>query len=483
MMDPPVPKWRMFGLVATAVFMATLDGSIVNLALPTIMADLKMAMHQVEWVMLIYLMTVSAMLLPCGRLSDIKGRRWVFGRGFALFTLGSLCCAMASQAILLIAARALQGLGAAMIMACSPAIIVDTFPLAERGRAIGMVGTIVATGLMCGPVLGGLIVGWLGWRFIFYLNLPIGIVATVLATVWLTHPSTNVRRNEPLDVLGALLLSICLGSILLMVTQTGGSGGLASSAGRIAIGAVIAFSLIGLVYHERRHQYPAFDLSLLKIRLFVLPITTAIFMFAGLFMVLFLMPFLLMHPFGWSSQKTGYFMMTPFIAMFLLAPLSGTIADRYGSRGLCTVGMFVLSGALWALSGINTVASEWQIFWRLILIGIGIALFNPPNSTTAMNAVQPHQRGIASGTVAMARNLGMVAGIAMAGFLFGWAFSKSSGGLVFETYSTQVQAHFLAAYQKAMQGGAVILAVGACVAFLRGSEKQMPRTEKDCQTR
>ncbi|WP_054691584.1 MFS transporter [Desulfosarcina cetonica] len=174
-------KWISFMLVATGVFMTTMDSSIVNIALPVIMEELHAPFETIQWIVVIYLLTISSTLLACGRLSDIKGRRWVYCYGFIGFTLGSMFCAAAGQAWQLVLARSFQGLGAAMIMACSPALVVDTFPVRERGQALGLVATVVASGLTAGPALGGLILAHLSWRFIFLLNIPIGIVAVFAA--------------------------------------------------------------------------------------------------------------------------------------------------------------------------------------------------------------------------------------------------------------------------------------------------------------
>jgi len=197
--ENPKGRWGAFSLIAIAVFMSSLDGSIVNIALPAIMKDMKVSLTTIEWVPLIYLLTISSLLLPFGRLSDIKGRRWVYCRGFVIFAAGSFICGSAEGAFWLVAARSFQGIGAAMLMACSPALAIDLFPVSERGRTLGMIGTAVAAGLTIGPALGGFMVRYFSWRYIFYINIPIGIVAAILASRSLKGGAGDVVRQESFD--------------------------------------------------------------------------------------------------------------------------------------------------------------------------------------------------------------------------------------------------------------------------------------------
>jgi len=173
---PKTQNWLIFLMVAIGIFMATLDGSIVNIALPSIMADFSVPLATIQWVVMIYLLTVTSLLLSFGRLSDIRGRRFVYSLGLWIFSFGSFFCTIAPSAHWLIGARFFQGLGAAMNMACTPALLVDTFPEKDRGKAIGMMSSVVASGLTAGPALGGLLIHYFSWRAIFYINIPIGLL-------------------------------------------------------------------------------------------------------------------------------------------------------------------------------------------------------------------------------------------------------------------------------------------------------------------
>ncbi|MBW2709146.1 MAG: MFS transporter [Deltaproteobacteria bacterium] len=461
-------NWVIFSLVAIAVFMSTLDSSIVNIALPVIMKDLNVPFTTIGWVPMIYLLTVSALLLPFGRLSDIKGRMWVYCRGFFIFSIASLLCGVAPNAIWLIAARSLQGIAAAMLMACSPALIVDTFPAAERGKALGMVGTVVAAGLTAGPVLGGLIINSFSWRAIFLINIPIGIVSAILAFQILKDGKGNIDRKEPFDWKGALMLTFGF-SLFIYVISNGYAWGFASL--RTILLLITSIIAIGLFLQvEKRTDYPMFQTSLLKIRIFMLPVISASILYISLFAMVFLMPFYLVYPCGFAIDKVGYTMVIPFVFLFFVSPLSGSISDRIGSRMLCTLGMLVISIALFFLSRLTPTHAYISIAWPLALMGIGTGIFVSPNNATIMTVIPQAHRGAASGTVATSRNMGMVIGVAMSGLIFSSIFHSLSGGLTLKVYKPGLEAIFITAFKWAMLAGGVVAGIGVVVSFLRGPE-------------
>jgi EmrB/QacA subfamily drug resistance transporter len=463
-------KWLVFTLVAVAVFMSTLDGSIVNVALPVIMQSFNVSMHTIEWVVVIYLLTVSSLLLPFGRLSDIKGRRWVYCRGFLIFSAGSFFCGIADSSWWLIGARAFQGIGAAMLMACSPALVVDIFPSRERGKALGMVGTVVAAGLTTGPALGGFLIKTFSWNAIFYVNIPIGIIAGVVALIVLKGGHGDVARNEDFDWSGAILLTVFLFSFFLALIKAL-DWGVKSYVTMTLIGVAI-FSGILLVFFELRKKYPVFDPSLLKIRRFCLPLLSALILFAALFTVVFLMPFYLVKPMGFSIDLAGYTMAIPFLCLFFLSPFSGALSDRIGTRLLCTIGMAILAASLYFMSGLSSSSTFLSIMWRLILAGVGTAIFLPPNSSIVMSALPANRRGIASGTVATARNIGMMIGVAQAGLIFNMVFRMKTGGESLTVYDKSMEPFFMVAFQYAMLSGAFLACLGIFVAFMRGADRK-----------
>lgn len=463
-------KWPIFLLVAIGIFMSTLDSSIVNIALPTIMADFGVALSTMEWVVMIYLLTISTLLLSFGRLSDIKGRRWVYSKGLIVFSVGSFFCALAKNVLLLIAARAFQGIGAAMIMSCTPALVVDTFPASERGRALGMVGTVVAAGLTTGPALGGALIHLFSWRVIFYINVPIGIVTAIFISGLLRGSHADSTVEEPFDWAGAVLLTLSLACFLLALSH-GYKWGYVSLRTLFLVG-ISVLAAARFVRIETKISHPIVQPSLFSIRLFVLPILSGIALFVALFMVVFLMPFYLIHPCGYPVNKVGLFMVVPFIFLFFVAPISGSMYDRLGSRMLCTVGMTILAVAVFSLSSLSCGQTAFPIVWRLALVGLGTAIFLPPNSSAAMTAVPPHRRGIAAGTVATARNLGMVMGVALAGAIFNTCFHILSGGLSLKAYRPEFSPIFMSCFRYAMAAGGVVAMIGTIIAFLRGPEKK-----------
>lgn len=468
--NPALHPWRIFSLVAVGVFMSTLDSSIVNIALPTIMKDLEGSFASVEWVVMIYLLTVSSLLLTFGRLSDIVGRRHVYCSGFLLFAAGSFLCGLSPATEWLIGFRAVQGAGAAMLMSCSPAIIVDVFPEAERGRALGMIGAVVAIGLTTGPALGGILIHYISWRAIFYLNVPVGIIAAVLVLRMFRKETLDFFKPQPFDWKGAILLAATLSSFLLAVSH-GPKWGITSLP--TLLFAMIAVAGGGLfVVSELRADRPLVDFSLFRTRLFIFPVSGAVFLFISLFAIVFLMPFYLVDYCGFSENYAGYMMVTPFIFLFFMAPISGTLYDRIGSRLMCTAGMIVLFISLVCLTRLPEEDVVFSVVWRLGLAGIGTAMFTAPNTSAAMSAVPLSQRGVASGMVATARNLGMVIGIALAGAIFNGAFQAISGGVAFQQYDPALAAAFKGAFSWAMTAAAAIAAIGVVLAYLRGPDRK-----------
>jgi EmrB/QacA subfamily drug resistance transporter len=463
-------KWTIFFLVATAIFMSTLDSSIVNVALPAIMRDFRVPLATISWVLVGYLLTVSALLLSFGRLSDIKGRRWVYCRGFFIFTVGSLLCSVSPGAGWLIAARICQATGAAMLMACSPAMVVDAFPMAERGRVLGLVGMVVAAGLTSGPALGGVLLNMLSWRAIFYLNIPIGVVATLRAARILKGGLGDIGQKAPFDWKGAILLACCFCAFILAMTHAAEWG--IDSLRTVSVFGISIVCAVWAYRTENKTDSPVFHPGLLRNRLFILPVASSLILFSGLFFLIFLMPFYLVDPAGFLIDRAGYMMIIPFVFLFIISPLSGMISDRIGSRLLCTIGMMILSIGLYALSGLTPGATAFTIGWRLALCGIGTAAFISPNTSIAMGSVQSDQRGLASGTIATARNLGMVVGVAFAGLIFNTIFRKLNGGKPLTVYGPELQQPFMVAFRWAMMTGSVVAAIGMVIAFLRGPEEK-----------
>ncbi len=472
MPDASENKWKIFLLVATSIFMSTLDSSIVNVALPYIMQDLSTDIQTIQWIVLIYLVTISSLLLTFGRLSDIKGRKPIYICGFSIFVIGSFLCGLSQSPECLIISRLIQGSGAAMLMACSPALIVDVFPAQERGKALGMIGAVVAAGLTTGPVVGGIILEYLSWRYIFYINIPIGMAAIFYGLILFRKIQSSKGSHEPLDVIGSVLLIITLASFIIFVTQISRWGLISFPSSMFFMIALV--SMVCFVMNEKKSKFPLLDMVLLKERLFVFPVIASAILFASLFVVVFLMPFYLTYPCGFSASKTGFIMIVPFLFLLVVSPVSGVLFDKVGSMRLCLLGMSLLLASLISLSMLSPIVNIFSILWRIALAGIGTALFVSPNNTIVMSRVPMPRRGIASGAVATARNLGMVIGVALAGLVFTTSFSRLTNGATLGDYTQDMAPFFMTSFKQTMLTGAILAGLGIWVTFLRGAEDSKP---------
>jgi MFS family permease len=355
---PDAPRarspWLAFSVVAVGTFMATLDGNIVNVALPTIGHELGAAVSELQWVVNAYILAITATLLLAGRLGDRLGHRTLYAAGLLVFTLGSALCGLAPGLGALVAARVLQALGASAMTAIGPAVVTTSFPPRMRGRALGAVGTVVAIGLTAGPPLGGLIVSSLSWRWVFYVNLPVGLAGVAWAL-----------RSLP---------------------RGGGTAG-----------------------------GPLLDASLFRIPVFAWGLLAGFLSYAAMFSQSLLTPFLLARVLGLPPGALGVVLVSVPVALSVASPLSGWIADRFGGRWLPVAGMAVLATALLALSFAGAGDAVGTIAIRLALAGFGMGLFQSPNNAAVMSALPRERLGSGGGLLAIARTGGMAAGIGLAG--------------------------------------------------------------------
>ncbi|MDR3542887.1 MAG: MFS transporter [Desulfosporosinus sp.] len=411
------PRYRWYILATTSIgtFMSTLDSSIVNVALPTISGKLHTDLSIIQWVVTAYLLTISSLLPVFGRIADLFGRKRVFSWGFLIFTLGSALCGLAPNIWFLIGMRILQAVGASMLMANSAAIVTANFPSKERGRALGLTGTVVALGSLTGPALGGILVGLLNWRSIFYINLPIGILGYLSAQIILPldKPQDN---NETFDFAGALLFTFGMTSLLFAVNN-GQDWGWSSSP--ILSGLLLGTLLLVLFFYtELRVHNPMINLALFKIRPFFIGNITGFLSYVAMFANTMLMPFYLQHVLNYNPTQIGLLMTAFPLTMAIASPLSGQASDRIGPIVLTTSGLFVTALGLLYLSTLTTTSLYWQIIPGLSLMGIGTGLFQSPNNSSVMSSVPPAKLGVAGGINALVRNVGMVIGIAFSVSLF-----------------------------------------------------------------
>jgi EmrB/QacA subfamily drug resistance transporter len=311
--------------------------------------------------------------------------------------------------------RAVQAVGAAMMFSTGGAIITAVFPASERGRALGLNGSVVSTGLTLGPSLGGLLLDWAGWRSIFYINLPIGVVG-MLAMRFLLHPDEPATERPRFDFPGAFLLGISLLAFTLALTQ-GDQVGWNS----LWISGGFVLTVVGLpafIRQEKRADHPMIDLNLFRNRLFTAANIAGFLNFVAGFCNVLIMPFYLQQLQGFSPSRAGLIMTAVPLTTLFVAPLSGWLSDRYGSVGLSSTGLFINALGFLGLSRLNGDASQMDIILRLILVGVGNGLFQSPNNSAIMGSVPRPRLGVAGSFIALVRNLGMVTGLAVAGAVF-----------------------------------------------------------------
>ena len=466
-------KWAVFSIVAIGVFMATLDSSIVNISLPKISSDFGVPLNgAVEWVIIAYLVMTAAVLMSAGRLADMIGRKIIWIVGLFLFTGGSALCGASPALWFLIDARAFQGLGGALLFASSPVMLTTAFPASERGRALGLNAVMVALGVSVGPTLGGFITAYFTWRWIFYVNVPLGIIGIILTFRVLTE---KVHRNPgKFDPAGAILLAVGL-ALVSASLSFGQEIGWASPF--IIAGLVIGvIALIALPFVERRVQAPIIDLSLFKNRIFVSANLSLVLSFLALFAVSFIMPFYLEQLRNFPVQIVGL-LLTPLpIMIAIVAPISGRLADRFGStRWLASSGLAIACVGLVLVSFLNAHSSVIDIIWRLLVTGFGQAHFQSPNNSALLGSAPPQQRGVASGFLATGRVMGQSLSVALAGAIFA-GLGGSAAGLALQQGHphnlTQLQNTFVTGFHASLIVCAIIAAVGVFASLVRGKGEQ-----------
>lgn len=406
-------KWWIMLSVAMGTFMSTIDGSIVNIALPTLEEELHTSFATVQWVVVSYLLVITSLMLGIARLADMIGKKRIYLSGMAVFTAASLLCGVAPSIGFLIGFRALQGIGAAMIQALGIAIVTENFPRTERGRALGIMGTVVSLGISLGPTLGGLLIGTIGWRAIFLVNLPVGIAGLLLARR--NVPDWRPPGGQRFDWLGALLMFSTLVALALGLTF-GPDAGWDSPAIRGLLGSA-ALGLIVFILVEARLPQPMIDLRLFRDPLFSISLLTGLMVFVVI-SGQFVLPFYLELVKGYAPQQVGLFLTAVPVSLGLTAPIAGALSDRYGSRGITILGLIVVAFACYSISTLNEDMSTPGYFIRLLPLGLGAGLFQSPNNSAIMGSA-PHERlGVASGLLALSRTLGQVTGIPLLGAIF-----------------------------------------------------------------
>lgn len=407
-------RYAVLFIVLFAVLMAVIDGTVVNIALPSITRFYSTDLADTQWTITAYLITMTSLLLVFGQLSDFIGRARLFFIGICIFTASSLACGLSANLQSLIFFRILQASGAAMLFSISSALIFSTTPASERGRAMGYLGSTVAIGSITGPVLGGFIVDSLGWEYIFFINIPLGMLLIIAALKYLQFDSED-RQALSLDIHGSLAMVGTFVSLILVLGNL--SADFAITPVIIAESLVFFASLGFFIWHEKKCPAPLLNLSIFTNRMFLFPVIGLVLVFTANFMMAVVGPFYFEGVLGYHPSQVGLvFLINPAV-MVIVAPVAGALYDRHPKRNYSSLGMLITSIAFLMLAYFAIIQQVPGMLVAFVLFGIGIGLFQSPNNTTIMCALPREHMAVASSVTATGRNLGMALGVSFGSIL------------------------------------------------------------------
>jgi len=451
--------------------MAAIDSTIVVLALPDMMVKLQADLIEMIWVIMGYILVSTVFLLTFGRVADILGRVRMYNLGFVIFTIGSALCGFSGNATQLILFRLVQGTGAAMMVVNSVAIITEVFPANERGKALGINAITFSFGGVAGPILGGLILSVADWRWIFFINVPVGILGAWWGYRVLREIGTRKQR-EPFDVVGAVSFSLALTALLIALTL-----GIQLSFLSTPIVALFIFFLVALAFFlwwEHRTTNPVLDFSLFDNRIYNFSVVSAMIQTQALFAVNFMIIFFLQGVLGYDPLKAAFLLIPLPVMTSVVAPFGGSIADRWGARIPATLGLLIQGAALVGFLALGPATPYWQIAIGLGLMGLGGGLFYPPNTSAAMNAAPKHRLGIASATLATLRQAGMVTSFALSLAIAAGSLPRDVMMQLFVGTSVTLGSAPMLAFVTGMHNAflisTILVAVAATISFVRGKE-------------
>ena len=408
-------RWWTLGAMCFALFMIMLDNTVVNVALPSIQDDLDASLSGLEWTINAYTLSFAVLLITGGRLGDIFGRRRMFLFGVAVFALSSAAIGLAPSQAALGVGRAVQGVGAAFMMPATLSIITVTFPPTERGKAIGTWAGVSALALAIGPVVGGALTEYVSWRAIFFLNLPVAAGA-VAVTLFATRESRDETTTHTIDWPGIAALSVGLTALVLALVE-GNAWGLGSPE-IVALLATAAAGLVAFTLLEPRVREPMVDFALFRSRTFLGANVIAFVISFAMLATFFFIALYMQNILGYSAVEAGVRFLPATLMIVLVAPIAGRLTDRVGPRPLIVTGLTLTAVGLFLQTRIDTDSGYGLLLPSFVILGVGIALVTSPMSTAAMNAVEAHKAGVASGILSMSRIVGATFGVAAIGALF-----------------------------------------------------------------
>ena len=443
-------KWWTLAAVSFGLFMIMLDNTVVNVALPAIQEDLGADLSQLQWIVAGYALTFAALMLIGGKLADAFGRRLIFVVGIVIFTLASLWCGLSDTGEMLIVARVVQGAGAALMNPATLSIISATFPPKQRGAAIGIWAGVSALALAIGPLVGGLLTEHLSWHWIFFINVPVGVVAIAASLMLITESKDETHVSLDLPGLGTSALGLFALTYGLIEANTYGW----TSARIVGSFVVAVVALASFVMIERRSRFPMLDLSLFRSGTYTGANLTMLLVALAMFGVFFFVSLYMQNILGYSAVQAGAAFLPMTLLIILVAPIAGKTSDRFGSRWLMTIGMVLLGIQLLYFSQLSATSSFWNLLPGFILGGFGMAMAMTPTAAAATRAVPVQKAGVGSAVLNAMRQVGGSIGIALMGAIVADQVTKRPG----------VEG-FMAGFERALIVAAVFAFVGSIVAF------------------
>jgi EmrB/QacA subfamily drug resistance transporter len=460
-------KWWTLVAVSFGLFMIMLDNTVVNVALPSIRADLGISISELEWVVNAYALTFGVLLLTGGKLADLLGRRAIFIAGLAIFTGASLWCGLAGGAASLIAARTVQGVGAALMNPATLSIITATFPPRQRGTAIGIWAGVSALALAIGPLVGGLLTERISWSWIFFVNVPVGVLGVLAARAFIDE-SKDTSREQRLDLPGLVTSAVGLFALTYALIETNTH---AWGSARVLSLLVLAFVALALfVVLELRQRLPMLDPSLFRNPSYSGANVTMGLVGLAMFGIFFYNSLFLQNVLGYSAIETGATFLPLTLLIMFVAPAAGKLSDRIGARWLMGAGMTLLTASLLLFGTLDAHSSFWGILPGLLVGGLGMAITMAPTTSAAMGAVPIDKAGVGSAVINSMRQVGGSLGIALMGTLVASQVSV-------RRLDPRYPAQFVDGYHRALQFGAALLLAGAVIAVLTVGRK--PRVERE----
>jgi EmrB/QacA subfamily drug resistance transporter len=444
-------KWLTLAAVSFGLFMIMLDNTVVNVALPSIQRDLQADLSELEWIVTGYALTFASLMLVGGKVADAYGRRLIFVVGIVVFTVASFLCGVADSSEMLIGARVLQGAGAALMNPATLSIIAATFPPRERGTAIGIWAGTSALALAIGPLVGGLITEHLDWSWIFFVNIPIGVLGIVASYLFIDESRDETHTS--LDLPGLVTSGVGLFALTYALIEANTYGW--TSARIVGAFALAAVLLVSFVVLERRRRDPMLPLDLFRSGTYTGSNLVVLLVALAMFGVFFFVSLYMQNVLGYSAVQAGAAFLPMTILIILVAPIAGKTSDRVGSRGLMTVGMVLIAVQLVLFSRLGEDATFWNLLPALMLGGVGMALTMTPSAAAATRSVPVEKAGVGSAVLNSARQVGGTMGIAVIGAIM----AAEAGG-------EQTVEAFMRGFEVSLLVAAGIAVAGAVVAFV-----------------